>query len=549
MAEESYFNQNVVNPIQNAWTSLTKGEDLSGLPYEAQAAALAKRQKLAELLMQQGQQQPEVLTYKGIAAQPSVAGGLGKALSQFMGAYMGGKADENLATATAAEKKAVNEERARIFGMNPAVAATPLSQGAYKGVDAEGIPSYDVNLPTPAKPASYTLRPEEQIDALNALSGRSIFGEKAATMGMPLVTRRLERGDAAADLADRRAYEKQLRDAARAQEIADKTKTPLKPAEVAVLGFRPGTVVYKDGLGNISVEQAPDYLSPEALRQKLQLANAGRARTDTAGGDLVLGQQDDLATGITGQTGLPLQAFAVLTGNAGSLPRDAKTRSAAFSVANQFLAKRGVDAAGFIDRYKANTQTLQKNIARVNQVEIMQDELIGTIENLTPVAEAVRTGKLRVANALAIAAGKEIDSPEASEYGFQLQQLRTELAGYNAALQGRSGNNIFVQDQLEADRLIKDGLSTGGISGIKTALQKSTAKMKPVLDKNVDKAQKRIWELFGVGDKYKNKYDDAPVAGGGPPPAAIADLKRNPATSAQFDQVFGAGAAAKVLGK
>jgi hypothetical protein len=270
--------------------------------------------------------------------------------------------------------------------------------------------------------------------------------------------------------------------------------------------------VYKDGLGNISVEQAPDYLSPEAFNQRRQLAVAGRSRTDTAGGDLVLGQQDDLATGITGQTGLPLQAFAVLTGNAGSLPRDAKTRSAAFSVANQFLAKRGVDAAGFIDRYKANTQTLQKNIARVNQVGIMQDELIGTIENLTPVAEAVRTGKLRIANALAIAGGKEIDSPEASEYGFQLQQLRTELAGYNAALQGRSGNNIFVQDQLEADRLIKDGLSTGGISGIKTALQKSTAKMKPVLDKNVDKAQKRIWELFGVGDKYKNKYDDAPAA-------------------------------------
>jgi len=105
MAEESYFNQNVVNPIQNAWTSLTKGEDLSGLPYEAQAAALAKRQKLAELLMQQGQQQPEVLTYKGIAAQPSVAGGLGKALSQFMGAYMGGKADEALTAAKAKESQ------------------------------------------------------------------------------------------------------------------------------------------------------------------------------------------------------------------------------------------------------------------------------------------------------------------------------------------------------------------------------------------------------------------------------------------------------------
>jgi hypothetical protein len=106
MADPSFLDQYVINPVQNAFTSLTKGSDLSGLPYGAQEAALAKRQKMAELLMQQGQQQPEVLTYKGIAAQPSVAGGLGKALSQFMGAYMGGKAEEDLATA----KKAARDE-------------------------------------------------------------------------------------------------------------------------------------------------------------------------------------------------------------------------------------------------------------------------------------------------------------------------------------------------------------------------------------------------------------------------------------------------------
>jgi len=109
MADPSFLDQYVINPVQNAFTSLTKGSDLSGLPYSAQEAALARRQKMAELLMQQGQQQPEVLTYKGIAAQPSVAGGLGKALSQFMGAYMGGKAEEDLATAKAKEAKDVGD--------------------------------------------------------------------------------------------------------------------------------------------------------------------------------------------------------------------------------------------------------------------------------------------------------------------------------------------------------------------------------------------------------------------------------------------------------
>lgn len=245
--------------------------------YASQLAAIARRQKYAELLAQQGAEDIDVQSVGGIPTPISPFQGLAKVLKSGMGAYLGRKAGEDEAAATAAEKNAVEEERARIFGMTPAVAATPLSQGAYQGVDAEGIPSYDVNLPTPAKAASYVLRPEEQIDALNALSGRSSFGEKAATMGMPLATRRLERGDAAADLAAKQAYEASVRGAARTQEIADKTKTPLKPAEVANLGFRPGTVVYRDGLGNISVEQAPDYLSPEALRQKLQLAAAGRA--------------------------------------------------------------------------------------------------------------------------------------------------------------------------------------------------------------------------------------------------------------------------------
>ena len=126
MADQSFLDQYVINPVQNAFTSLTKGSDLSGLPYSAQEAALAKRQKMAELLMQQGQQQPEVLTYKGIAAQPSVAGGLGKALSQFMGAYMGGKAEEDLATAKAKEDKAVGDIYTKLFTKTP-----ETSQAAY----------------------------------------------------------------------------------------------------------------------------------------------------------------------------------------------------------------------------------------------------------------------------------------------------------------------------------------------------------------------------------------------------------------------------------
>ena len=133
--------------------------------YASQLAAIARRQKYAELLAQQGAEDIDVQSVGGIPTPISPFQGLAKVLKSGMGSYLGRKAGEDEAEATAAEKNAVNEERARIFGMTPAVAATPLSQGAYQGVDAEGIPSYDVNLPTPAKAASYILTPEEQIDA------------------------------------------------------------------------------------------------------------------------------------------------------------------------------------------------------------------------------------------------------------------------------------------------------------------------------------------------------------------------------------------------
>lgn len=147
---ESSFNEYFVNPIQNAWTSLTKGEDLSGLPYEAQAAALAKRQKLAELLMQQGQQQPEVLTYKGIAAQPSVAGGIGKALSQFMGAYMGGKAGEDEAALDKASRAEALDARSALYEKPGETATLPGQEFNLKGVQPNYTPNVNSEFPEAA---------------------------------------------------------------------------------------------------------------------------------------------------------------------------------------------------------------------------------------------------------------------------------------------------------------------------------------------------------------------------------------------------------------
>ena len=46
-----------------------------------------------------------------------------------------------------------------------------------------------------------------------------------------------------------------------------------------------------------------------------------------------------------------------------------------------------------------------------------------------------------------------------------------------------------------------------GEPGVANAVHDSTAKMGPIMEKSVDRAQQAIWGLFGVGKNYKNKSD------------------------------------------
>ena len=209
MADQSFLDQYVINPVQNAFTSLTKGSDLSGLPYSAQEAALARRQKMAELLMQQGQQQPEVLTYKGIAAQPSVAGGLGKALSQFMGAYMGGKAEDDLAAAKAKEDKTVNDIYTKLFSKTPDV-----TQAEYY-LPPNQKDSADIGQYVPAKttPGRYLTNEEQLAVILPQISEHRGLKDLGGAFLSNAMTQR------SADIERQR--------------VADQEKTLTKPANVS----------------------------------------------------------------------------------------------------------------------------------------------------------------------------------------------------------------------------------------------------------------------------------------------------------------------------
>lgn len=237
---------------------------------------------------------------------------------------------------------------------------------------------------------------------------------------------------------------------------------------------------------------------------------------------------DPNSQSILAQTGLSLPGFMALTGDSSKLPRDKASRNKAFKEAEEFANKRGVDSATLASQFKAYNETLEKNIMRVNNTKIMEDELVSTLDNLKPVADAVGMGKLRVGNIANQFAKGEFNDPTMQQYAFHLNQLRAELAGYNAALQGRSGSGITQQDYQEAEHIIRDGLDSKAATGLSDAVHSATGKMKTVMERSVDNSRKAIWELFGVGGKYKPQYGKSSSGGGkgAPSPQDIVDELR-----------------------
>jgi len=277
-----------------------------------------------------------------------------------------------------------------------------------------------------------------------------------------------------------------------------------------------------------AVRESTDAYRAATLAQGDERNRQGQERIDAAKAAAIAPTQDltpDPDSGsILAAAGISLPAFSVLTGKASTLPRDKASRDAAFKQAQEFANKRGVDVSTLTSQYKAYNETLESNIKRVNQTKIMEGELAGTLDNLKPVSDAAGLGALRIANVAKIWAGQETNDPIVEQYAFQLNQLRSELAAYNGALQGRSGASLTQQDYAEAERVIKGGLSTKAADGLRTAVASATEKMGAVLNKNVDTARKSVWDLFGVGSNYKSK-GVAPTDQADAAPGKVIDFK------------------------
>lgn len=112
---------------------------------------------------------------------------------------------------------------------------------------------------------------------------------------------------------------------------------------------------------------------------------------------------------------------------------------------------------------------------------------------------------MKVKNVAKLFAGEQLNDPATLKYAVHLNQLVNELAQYNAAVQGKASPDLAELE--EAKRVIKNGISAGSLTGFSSALTASVEKMGQTLQGSVDRSNKQVWSLFGVGDNYKTQLE------------------------------------------
>jgi len=126
---------------------------------------------------------------------------------------------------------------------------------------------------------------------------------------------------------------------------------------------------------------------------------------------------------------------------------------------------------------------------------------------------------------------RHLDTIKANTAFNRLQQMRADSP---------TGGALGNVSNIELDLL-------GSVEG-SLALGQKTGALKETLTQLRDKlttAQAERRQLMGGG--LPAGGGQGPQSGAAPPPAAIAELRANPATTAQFDEIFGPGAAERAL--
>lgn len=211
---------------------------------------------------------------------------------------------------------------------------------------------------------------------------------------------------------------------------------------------------------------------------------------------------------ILSATGLSVQAFNFLTQGTQTMSRFTPAqRNKIMAETTDWLKKNSVDMSTFQSQYVANNTTLSNNIQRFNNTQIAEGEVLGTLSNMDSTSVAAGLGNVNLVNVAKVLVGQNVNDSSANEYAFYFNDLKNSLSYYYAAQQGKASPDVV--DNKDAANVIVGGLAKGGVKGLQTAVQNTTAKMKIVLSGAVDNARQNVWNLFGVGSKYQSP--DRPI--------------------------------------
>lgn len=272
------------------------------------------------------------------------------------------------------------------------------------------------------------------------------------------------------------------------------------------------------------------------------------------GGNITI---DPNSNNLSSQVGLSEQAIRAATGQLSG-----RYAAPYLSELQKWGEKNGQNIDTLQPQAKAAYNVLQQNIQRNNQGTILEGEIQGSVGNLAPMLDAAKRGSIRFVNSAEGWVAQQGNDPAATQIADQINRFRGEVAGYNAVASGHLMQNgtpdPHPEDFKSADGLIGNGINSGSVKALSDSVAMSAAKNRNVLQSSIDNANSNFYSLFGA------KYHPQNGAAGGaaspgapsgkqtfptPPQAAIQELKmRGPKASAQFDQVFGPGAAANALG-
>jgi len=486
-------------PAQNVWQNLTAPGNTQGLAYEDQIAALDDRQKLADQLQAQADQPFNIQSYKGIQAPISGYEGAAKMLSAALAGWEGGGIAGERRAATKAEKAAIQSGFADIFKRGDLV-----EQGAQQPDDAEGIPQYAAN--TQVGGGKYILTPEAQQRRLIGLVGDHPGAAGQANLYSNLIGDERKRAE---DLSDANLESQRRIDAAAlVQEGLDRRYTPPTPTDTrtqyeriiaARNNFPPGSKEYEEYQKQLD---KLNYMQPSP-------------NGDTGGpfgGRSMAAQYMNII--IKGDASSPEYALAFNTLS--------KPRIELDQVTMRPVTIPGMDMSQF-------SKPSGPVVPGATGITPVVGPAIGETKDIKDAKVTLKVFDTQATNLEdALKGYSASDKTLYATTGIAKGGAATAIGAYNAMVTiirdpQLINTGVLQQGELSwlNNFLFNPGTIKGMLSGDKATID-SFKEMRGIIANRL-KAKQEVYGAgpatpgsSGAGDKYKNKYDDAPVADVGP---------------------------------